>query len=97
MVDYVWKIPEIIEYDGAQTFEPAETIADKCDELSHKSLDCPVSLYDVLEALGVVNDSNKHMRQHYKFYGWGPDGKEFHLFTEKELHPEGCPCCGRPW
>ncbi len=30
-------------------------------------------------------------------WGWTKDNKEFHHLTVKELHPCGCPYCGRSW
>lgn len=29
-------------------------------------------------------------------WGWG-NGKGFHKLTIREMNPDGCPCCGRPW
>ena len=47
-----------------------------------------VSEYDVLTSLGI--EGGRHD------WGWSKD-EGFHKFTVQELHPEGCPCCGKPW
>lgn len=43
---------------------------------------------EVYEAIGLENGRDD--------WGWG-NGQGFHKLSQREMHPNGCPCCGRPW
>ena len=76
---------------------------DQFDQVSktctEEALNHYVSLFDVKVMLGFYEDTEMDRILHREdtFYGWGPNGKEFHRATEKDLHPDKCPCCGKPW
>lgn len=75
-----------------------DAVKQSMEELNRKAREDYVTLFDVYAELGVVEDTELERKLHPELlsHGWTRD-KGFHELTLKERHPEGCPCCGRPW
>ena len=65
-----------------------ESLRQILDYLNTERMVRPVSEFDVYNKLGISGGR--------KDWGWTKD-EGFHQFSVREMHPEGCPCCGKPW
>ena len=84
-------------FSGRSFFYDANTLQAVLNNLNDKRIVQTVSLYDFYEALGLNMELfNEKDICTMKQYGWN-DTEGLHELTFKERHPDGCPCCGRPW
>lgn len=74
-------------------------LTDLGNEASKNARIRTVTLYEVYEMLGIASVIDEYDPRYNdaKTWGWSPENPKLHHLTTKELHPEGCPCCGRPW